>query len=124
MYGSTPGAAPGESTELAVGGSDPFQFEDGRGYTVIVTVIARGTIGTPKTRSFQQTLSVLRDAGVSSIEASGVQENIGSVAAGNWTLTATIGVAPDRLVLTFSTGITTAAVRVTAKVTFTEIHNP
>lgn len=129
MAGETPGATAGESVELSFG-SDAlvfFSLEDGKGYTIMVTAIARGSIsGAPNVLSTRRMYAVRRDAGVSTIAASGANEAIGDSAAvaSPWTLTASIGVAPDRFALTFGTGDTTSAVRVTAKVEFVEIFNP
>ena len=129
LRGATPGVAEDESVELAFGGiptpTNFLELEDGRGYTIEVTAILRGIIdGVPLVRSIQQLFSVRRDGGVTTIAAAGVQENIGDPAAAAWTLTATVGVAPDRFALVASTGGTTTRLRVVAKVDFTEVFNP
>jgi hypothetical protein len=130
LAGATPTL--GGSVELTMGGTqpisfslDPFQFEDGRGYTVVVTAIARGKVaGTPAVASYKQTLLVRRDAGLSVIVASGTLEFLSDAAAAAWTLVATIAPGPDRLALTFATnGATSQTTRVTAKVEFVEISN-
>lgn len=129
--GETPGAGAGESVELDFGyitSSNKLVLGnplDDMGYTVIVTAIARGKIaGVYKSQSFRQMFSVLISGGVATLEASGALEQIGSVAAVSWTLTASIAAAPTRLRFDFSTGATTSNARVSAKVEVAEIYNP
>ena len=63
-------------------------------------------------------------AGVATLEASGVQEQIGSAAAASWTLVGSIAAGPTRFRLVFSTGATTSRARISARVDSIEIHNP
>jgi hypothetical protein len=72
-------------------------------------------------RSFIVYFNVRRDAGVSVITAFGVGQSFGDAATADWTFVASIGVAPDRVVLTFTTGAIVSAAKVTAKVAFVEI---
>lgn len=126
LRGSTPGAVVGEPVELFFGEA-PLQLilEDGRGYNIMVTAILRGRVGgLPLVRSIRQMFAVRRDAGLTTIAAAGAQENIGDAGAASWTLTASVGAAPDRFALTATTGATTTALRVAAKVEFTEVLNP
>jgi hypothetical protein len=127
LRGQTPGDAPGESIELffgVVGPPKQLILEDGVGYTMVVTAIFRGTVaGNPVVRSFKQTLCFRRDAGVTVLAASGAQEAIGDAAGASWTLVASVGVGPDRVVLTANTGATTTLLRAVALVDFTEVFN-
>lgn len=115
MTGETPGVAAGESVEIDFGYitfSNKFTFGiplDDMGYTIVVTAIARGMIaGVYRSQSFRQIFSVLVTGGVATLEASGVQEQIGSAAAASWTLVGSIAAGPTRFALVFSTGATTS----------------
>jgi hypothetical protein len=124
--GTTPGAAVNEAVELKYGlaADQTFQLEDGKSYNIVVTAILRGRVGKlPLVRSIRQMFAVRRD-GLTTIAAAGVQENIGNAGAESWTMTASVGLAPDRFVLTATTGVTTSALLVAAKVEFTEVLNP
>lgn len=128
LRGSTPGSGAGESVELKFGSSrnQTLQLEDGKGYTITVTAIAKDTVaGAKGVRSFFYRYSVMRVAGVTTIEASDTTTTppIGSAGTASWTLAASVGAAPDRFVLTFTTGGTTAAARCVAKVEFVELLN-
>ena len=131
MTGETPGVAAGESVELDFGYitlSEKFTFGvplDDMGYTIVVTAIARGMIaGVYRSQSFRQMFSVLVTGGVATLEASGVQEQIGSAAAASWTLVGSIAAGPTRFGLVFTTGATTSRARISAKVESVEIYNP
>jgi hypothetical protein len=131
MTGETGGAAAGESVELDFGyitSSNKFTFGvplDDMGYTIVVYAIARGKIGgVYRSQSFRQMFSVLVSGGVATLEASGVQEKIGSAAAVSWTLVGSIAAGPTRFRLVFSTGATTSRARISAKVVSVEIYNP
>jgi len=128
--GLTPGVGIGESTALKFAGFSgagllEFVPEDGRGYSITIQAIARGDIaGAPNVQSFKRTFAVRRTAGVTTIAASGAMEQIGDGTSVSWTLALTVGVAPDRLVLTFTTGVTTSAVKIAAEFKFVEILTP
>jgi hypothetical protein len=131
MRGATPGAAPDESTELMYDnssptGTTPLIIEDGKGYAFKVTLSAGGVIvgpGTRASRSIEITFNARRDAGVTTITGSGVSAGYGDVSTAAWALVPTVGVAPDRIVLTFHTGLTVTVWRasVVARVEFTEV---
>jgi hypothetical protein len=124
MTGETPGVAPTESVEL-VFGNLPMQLvlEDGKDYTFTATA-AVGAVQPGPTRvgrAFIIYFNVRRDGGVSVITASGVGQSFGDAATNDWTFVASIGVAPDRVVLTLTTGAINSAAKVTAEVRFVEI---
>jgi hypothetical protein len=121
--GSTPGSAPAESVELEYG--DLFDQlwtpTDGKGYIVWVMAVARGLVsGNPSVQGFRQMFSVRRDSNITTIASSGVLEQVGDAASSSWTLVASAGSGPDRFRLIFSTGATTSAVNVIAKLEFSE----
>jgi hypothetical protein len=124
--GTTPGAGVGESVALRYGPTPAvFELENPKGYVVRVTAVARGLVGgVPNVRTFVQTLAVRRTAGVTTIAAAGVQEVLGDAASATWTLVASVGVGPDHLAFTFSTGATTSAARIVADVSFVEVTPP
>ena len=126
LRGSTPGNGAGETVELQYFDPlEPFILENGKGYTVTVEMIAGGVIAAARTvRTFLQKYCLRRDGGTTVLAGSGTPESFGDAGAVSWTLVASIGVAPDRVVLTFSTGATTAATQVSARVTFTEVTYP
>ena len=124
MAGETPGAAPTESVELVLGPSaGPLVLEDGKDYTFTVTAAVGAVQPGPARvgRSFIIYFNVRRDAGTSVITASGVGQSFGDPSTNDWTFVASIGAAPDRVVLTFTTGAVNSAAKVTAEVRFTEI---
>ena len=124
LGGRTPGGAPGETTGLTLGPANggALTLEDGKGYVVVVTTIARGLIGVAKTvRSWKWSLVLRKDGGTTTIAAQGAVEQLGDAGGATWTLVATIDVGPDALLLTFTTGATTAATKITAKVEMVEI---
>ena len=128
MRGSTPGAAPAETVELMFGDAadQTLQLEDNKAYTIIVDAVVSGEteVGL-RMQSFVQRYAVRRVAGVSTIAGVGSNDQFGDSDATStqWTLTASIGAAPDRFVLTVATGATTAAVRGVAKVKLVEVLN-
>lgn len=128
MRGSTPGAAPGEAVELKFGFSPPsqtLQLEDGKGYTIEVSAVAKDTVAGGKgVQSWVQRYSVRRAAGLTVIAAAGAVDQFGDAASATWTLAASVGAAPDRFVLTFTTTGAQAAARCVAKVQFVEVANP
>lgn len=125
MRGSTPGSGVGESTELQFGvsGNQYLQLEDGKAYIIEVDAVARGVISTVAMQAWKQRFAVIRDTGATVISASGTGEQLGDVAAASWTLVAQVGITPDRFKLTFTTGSTTSAAKIVAKVCFTEVSN-
>jgi hypothetical protein len=124
MTGETPGGAPTQSVELVLGSiPGPLVLEDGKDYSFTVTV-AVGAVQPGPTRvarTFIIYFNVRRDAGVSVITASGVGQAFGDATTADWTFVASIGIAPDRVVLTFTTGAINSAAKVTAEVRFVEI---
>lgn len=127
LRGSTPGLAINESVELLFGAAFDQQLtlEDGKGYDFRVKVSAGGVQGGPvrRSRSLEISFNVRRDAGVSVITAIGPGAAYGDASTATWTITPTIGVAPDRLALTFNTGAGAAsACKVSARVEFTEVQ--
>ena len=122
MCNQTPGAAPGESVALNYGSLEnlDLNFPDGS-FAVVITGVARGNIaGIEYTRAFRQMVALSATAGVLTLVASGSQEAIGDVPAASWTLTASSD--GTNLILTFTTGATTAACIVTAKLDMAEIY--
>lgn len=125
MTGETPGAAPTESVELLLGflAAVNLILEDGKAYAFTVSAIAGADQAGPARvcRQFLRYFVVRRDGGVSTIAATGIDQDFGDAATADWTLVASIGAAPDRVVLTFTTGAINSAARVTAEVKFVEI---
>lgn len=124
MTGHTAGGGANEATELVLGEvSAPFTLEDGKAYNVKATVIAGGVQAGPvrKCQGFTARWAIRRDAGVSVIAGSGATDKYGDAAAADWTFVATIGVAPDRVVFTFTTGAIASTCRVEAKIEFEEV---
>jgi hypothetical protein len=123
MVGATPGVVANESVELVLGPSSlPLELEDGKDYTFTVTV-AVGAVQTGPIRvgrSFIIYFNVRRDAGVSVITATGVGQSFGDPTTSDWTFVASIGAAPDRVALTFTTGGRLSISKVTAEVEFVE----
>lgn len=130
LTGQTPGLATGESVDLDFGTVSGNRLRMGilntyLGWTVVVTVIARGDVASvTKTRSFRQTFSLWNLGTTMTLEGSGVQESIGSAAAVSWTLTGSIeNDGTDYFGIVFTTGVTQSLVAVTAKVEIVEISN-
>jgi hypothetical protein len=131
LRGSTPGAAVGESTELKFGGysgsgSTQFILEDSKTYSFDVTVAAGGVQAGPTrvSRIIKFSFNARRAAGVTVITGAGsiAATSDGDAATATWTVVATVGAAPDRIVLTFATGVGAAsACKVAARVEFTEV---
>lgn len=126
LRGSTPGVGVGESVELKFGASGTTQMilEDAKAYAFVVTAVIGGTQAGPvrRSRSIEIKFNARRDGGTTVITASGTTDAYGDVSTATWTLTPTVGVAPDRIVLTFNTGAGAAsACKVAAKVEFTEV---
>jgi hypothetical protein len=122
MCNQTPGAAPGETVDLNYGFLEnlDLNFSDGS-FAVVITGVARGNIaGIVYTRAFRQMVALSATAGVLTLVASGAQESIGDAPAATWTLTASSD--GTNLILTFTTGATTATCLVTAKVDMAEIY--
>lgn len=123
LRGQTPGAAPGESIELAYGLNDTtvLSLEDDKCYTFDVSVIVGGVVSAAEvSRSFKLSFNARRIAGASTITAQTATETFGDASTASWTFIASIGAAPDRIVLTFTTGATTSLAFCVAKVSFTE----
>jgi hypothetical protein len=124
MVGETPGVAPTESVELVLGPTAlPLSLDDGKDYTFTVTAAVGAVQPGPARvgRAFILYFNARRDAGVSVIIATGVGQSFGDASTNDWTLVASIGAAPDRIALTFTTGAITSAAKVTAEVRFVEI---
>lgn len=120
LTGTTPGSGTNESVELLVGGTDFFTLTPNTAYTIqLVVTVAAVISGTPHTRSFMQDFDVRVAAGGSvNLVASGTQVPLGAAPTAAFTLVVSQGSGPDRLVVTFSTGVaTTAACSVRAKAT-------
>jgi hypothetical protein len=121
----TPGVAINEAVELLFGfGSLQLILENNRAYAFKVTAVVGGVQTGPvrKSRSIEIKFNARRDAGLSTITASGTSEAYGDAATATWTLVSTVGAAPDRIVLTFNTGAgAISACNVVAKVEFTEV---
>jgi hypothetical protein len=121
--GSTPGSGSGESVELLYGDlfDQMWTPVDGKAYIVWVMGVARGMIsGSPNVQAFRQMFSIRRDSSITTIAQVGVLEQIGDASSSSWTLAASIGTGPDRFKLTFTTGTTTSAATVRAKLEFSE----
>lgn len=121
--GSTPGSGSGESVELLYGDlfNQMWTPTNSKGYIVWVMAVARGLVsGNPSVQGFRQMFSVRRDSSVTTIAAIGVLEQVGDAASSSWTLTASVGVGPDRFRIDFNTGSTTSAVTVRAKLELSE----
>lgn len=134
LRGATDGVGANESIELAYG-DNPAGFptgivlDDGHAYNVSIQAVAYGfEASTPAvflTQSWRCMFSVRKESGVTTIAQAGTPEQIGDAGASGWTLTASVGAAPDRFVLTFETGAgTVAKVRCVAKVEFVEVVTP
>ena len=123
LRGTTPGLAINESVELIYGNAANQQLilEDGKTYTFKVTAAVGGLQPSRVSRGIEISFNVRRDAGLSTITGNGPGAGYGDLLTATWTLAATIGVAPDRVVLTFNTGAGSAsACHVVARVEFTE----
>ena len=128
MAGETPGVGVGETVELKLGPAPggPFLFQTEKACAITVTGIVKGIIGgVNNSRAFKQMIVVKKEGtGSAVITGSGAQESIGTAGAATWTLAATIGVGPNRLVVTLGAGATTAQMRATVKLEVVEISLP
>ncbi len=123
LTASTPGLAQGESAVLTLNGG-AFQLTDGNTYTLELTVTVSGTVGGVRTtRTFKNLTTVVREGGVSTISETNNEIAQGSAGGASWTLAATVGAAPDRIVYTFTTGETTAKTNITGTLVMTETAN-
>jgi hypothetical protein len=123
MAAQTPGVAIGETVSLKLGASPGgnFGLAINKAYTFVITVVMEGQIaGLSRMQSFRRMFAVRPQAGIPTLIASGLAEQIGDAAAASWTITVTAGFF---LTITFSTGATTSAAQVTATVDFTEIRS-
>ena len=124
LTGSTPGSATNEAVEL----TPAFSCVDGSGYIVEVECFAGGVQGgSRRAKAFKRRYLLRRDSGVTTLACTGAQDDLDDSAGGTttWTLVATIGVTPDRLVLTFNTGAGTAShCKVQASVLITAVAYP
>lgn len=125
ISGTTPGSVANESVELHYGAANNqvFSGENGKAYQCTVSLVAGGVQAGPTrvSRSIIIKFNFRRDAGVSTITATGVGEGYGDASTNDWTLVATVGVAPDRIVVTFTTGATASKCTVNGELTFTEV---
>jgi len=124
MRGSTPGLASGESAELKYGdaANQFLTLEDGKYYALEVIAVAAQTGGGGSAMFRSTLLGAFQEAGVVTLVGPGLIPNdLNTGAGGSWALPASAGVGPARLMLTFSTGDATSAVRVVANVRWTEV---
>jgi hypothetical protein len=124
LRGSTPGLGANESVELIYGnaGNQQLILADGKTYAFKVTAAVGGTQPGRVSRSIEIAFNVRRDAGLSTITGNGPSTGYGDLLTATWSLTASIGAGPDRVVLTFNTGAGAAsACHVAARVEFTEV---
>lgn len=126
----TPGAGINETVELMAGADGAMLpdkqliLEDGKAYAFKVTAVIGGVQAGPTriSRTIEITFNARRDGGLTTITANGAGDAFGDAATATWTLVATVGAAPDRIVLTFGTGAGAAsACKAVAKVEFTEV---
>lgn len=118
LTGTTPGSGAGESVTLKTGGLN-WVPDPNKDYTLNLTVTCRGTVSAaPVVQSFTQTLSIRKAASTITIAASSAQAQIGDAAAASWTIVCAGG--PSSFTVTFTTGATTSACVVTAKLGLTE----
>jgi hypothetical protein len=124
LAGTTPGNGAGETVELTIdpfGDNAPMQLDDNKGYTFRLSIIAQGVIGGVRARqSFEVEVTCGQDAGAVTVDSANIVTQQGSAAAASWTVSVTAGVGPARLVVTFSTGATTAKTVVGAQTRYTE----
>lgn len=122
LRGSTPGIGVSESVELLYGSSEQLILENGKTYTFRVVAVAGGSQAGPvrKSRGFELSFNVRRDAGLSVITGSGVGGSYGDAATADWAMVASVGAAPDRIVITFTTGAIATLAKVVANVEFAE----
>jgi hypothetical protein len=123
----TPGLAISESDELEYGPDGTtilgLVLENDKAYSIRVTATIGGRQAGPvqRSRTIVLNLNARRVAGTSVIAASGVGDAYGDASTATWTLVASVGAAPDRIVFTFSTGAGAASkCYVAARVEFTE----
>ena len=124
LAGTTPGSGAGETVELTIdpsGANAPMQLDDNKGYTFRLSIIAQGVIGGVRARqSFEVEVTCGQDAGVVTVDAANIITQQGTASAASWSVAVTAGAAPARLVVTFSTGATTAKTVVSAQTRYTE----
>lgn len=124
VWGTTPGAAMGESVELkwGQGNGNRFPLENGKAYAFTFDVIAGAA-----TSNLRQMFKVLVCAGcqggIATIDQQQVQSQIGSAGAASWTFLVTTDGAAN-LIFTFTTGTTTSQCAITAAMKFVEIAYP
>jgi hypothetical protein len=131
MSGATPGLAVNESVELA-----PFLLlQDGRSYSIEVTVIAGGvdSVAGRVVKVFRREGGAAtcrgalarKDAGLTTIVVVGVQNTSNDVAAAPWTLSFVVAAGPDRISMVFATGVgVQAECRINAFATIREVVYP
>ena len=119
LTGTTPGAGAGETVTLKTAANLNWVPDANKDYTVNLTVTCRGVISAaPVVQSFTQTLSIRKAASAVTIAAASAQAQIGDAAAASWTILCAGG--PSSFTVTFTTGATTSACVVTAKLALTE----
>jgi hypothetical protein len=120
--GTTPGAGAGETVDLLdTSGNATIVLEDAKTYAFKITAACGGTIAAVRgSRTIVLEFNARRDAGLTVITAAGPGASYGDAANASWTLTALVGAGPDRIIVRFSTGATTAATSVAARMEFTE----
>jgi hypothetical protein len=126
LRGTTPGLAISELVELLFGsgGALTLQLTDGHAYAFKVSAVIGANQAGPVrvSRTIEIKFNARRDAGLTVITAIGPGAAFGDASTATWTLTPTVGAAPDRIVLTFATGVGLAsAATIIAKVEFTEV---
>lgn len=110
LRGETPGAAANEAAVLKYDENDPATseiiLEDDKAYdfTVVCIIGARQAGPVQKTRTIKYNFCARRVAGLSVIAATGAGDAYGDASTATFTLLATVGAAPDRIILTFNTG--------------------
>lgn len=124
MRGTTPGALAAEVVELlfGYGGLQTLQLEDNKAYLVRVSGAVGGVQGVTRvTRGFVLEFVARRAAGVTVIAGALSGTAAGDATTSDWTLVASVGVGPDRIKLTFTSGAVVSRCAAVAKVEFTEI---
>jgi hypothetical protein len=124
LRGSTPGTVVGEMVELTYGRAADqfFTLEDDKAYTIDYEVIAFGLIGgVAVAQTFTQVSCWFQRSGLIHFSGETAQVQFGDPGGSSWTFSLSIVASPERISFTFSTGSTTAAVQVTARVVFTEV---
>jgi hypothetical protein len=123
LSGETPGVATNESVELAYNnGADALVLEDKVAYSFNVTAtIGALVLGVGKCRTIKLEFAARREGGLTTIAALGPSSSYGDATTNTWTLNVSVGAAPDRVVLTFDTGLSVTQCYVSARVEFTEV---